>query len=158
MDKKGNKIVVIDKVKVKTHNFVSALKFVFNTIVLLITVAFSLVNIFLKVTKKGWSISVSILVASVGLYLILELLHYILYKARLSGKDDKKLVSFIDNFKYFIKIIKLAVPIVLLFNLIGNPTYDIFVILFSIVSIIFSFISFYLATVLLINKKQKKKK
>lgn len=143
-------------IKKKIFNFWSVVRFIFSSVLVLIVFAFSVINLFFKVQNSGWVISTYILAAASGLYLLLVAFYYILLKARLSEKSDKKLLSFIDDYKYFIKLVKLAIPIILLFNLIGNPVYDFFVVFFSIISIITSFINFAIATALLIRKKKKK--
>ena len=138
------------------------LKFIFSALLLLATFSFSLIGLLFKVIKNGFTPSTIILAVATSMYLIVLLLYWILLKARLKGKDDWALKETVYNTKYFIKIIKVAVPIILLFNLIGKPLYDYFVIVFSGFSIIFGFASFIFATFKMVrrikNRKIRKKK
>ena len=136
-------------------NILSLIKFGFSVITVLITLFFSAINIILKVSKAGWSPSTYILTAAAGLYLLLLVFYYILLKLRLSGGNAKSFKEFIYYFKYFIKILKVAVPIILLFNLIGNPVYDFFVMFFSSISIFFGLISFIIATSRMVHRTKK---
>lgn len=157
MEEKENKSL-FSGVKKQFSDLTSLIKFTFSVIFTLITFAFSVLSVIFKVIAKGWSPSTYILAGASLLYLVLIVFYYFLLKARLKDKEDKRIKANIDNFKYFIRIVKLAVPIILLFNLIGNPVYDFVMVFFSCFSILFSFISFIIATKLLINKKKKSKK
>ncbi|MCQ2772725.1 MAG: hypothetical protein MJ238_05590 [Bacilli bacterium] len=133
------------------------LKFVFSAILLLATFTFSLIGLLFKVIKGGFTTSTIILAVATSMYLVVLLLYWILLKARLKGKDDWALKEAVYNTKYFIKIIKVAVPIILLFNLIGKPLYDYFVIFFSGFSIIFGLTSFAFATFKMVRRIKNRK-
>lgn len=127
-------------------------KFVFSAAVLLATFSFSSLGVIFKVVKDGFTIPSIILTIATSMYLVVLLLYWILLKARLNGKDDWALKEAVYNTKYAIRVIKVLVPVLLLFNLIGHPVYDFVVAVFSGISILFGLISFALATSKLIKR------
>ena len=136
-------------------NIFSVIRFIFSAGTLLVTLLFSTLNITIKVINNGWSASTYILTAVAGLYIIVLVMYFILLKARLNGKNDKNLKEIIYYTKYFIKVLKVFVPILLLFTLIDNPVYDLFVIVFSMFSIFFGIISFIVATYMMVHRTKK---
>ena len=146
------------KSKRATMNGWSRIKFFFSAIILLATFAFSLINVLFKIKLDGFTTPTIILSVATGMYLIVLLLYWILLKSRLKGKDDWKLKETVYYTKYLIRIIKVAVPVILLFNLLGKPWYDIIIIGFSSISITFGLISFFIATIKVVKRIKTREK
>lgn len=147
----------ITKPKKAFSNGINIIKFIWSASILLATLAFSLIGILFKILSSGFTIPVIILMVAASMYLVVLLLYYILLRARLKGKDDWAIKETVYNTKYLIKVIKVIVPIMLLFNLIGKPLYDIIVASFSVISIIFGLVSFIIATAKLTKRIKSRK-
>ena len=158
-EKEENSIldIFISKPKKAFSNGVNIIKFLWSASLLLATFAFSVIGILFKIASNGFTIPVIILIVAASMYLVVLLLYYILLRARLKGKDDWVLKEAVYNTKYLIRVVKVIVPIILLFNLIGKPLYDIIVAGFSVISIVFGLISFVIATAKLAKRVKSRK-